>query len=350
MDTEVKSSNNNFYKILSLVLFLVLIGVLVYFMFFNKKETELEKPTEPEKPTEVGLVKYDKESYSCKVGEKILAVISTSHPTEVASVVSYTSKDSTVATIIEHPTESIDCIDCVAVQIICRKEGNTNLTAKNNYGATTSVPITVEKKEEVEEEPVGTIKFDKDSFSCVEGEKITATVEASGSKGEEDNIQFAKVESYKSIDDSVAVVEKHTYIGVSCTNCEQVQITCKKQGETKLLAKSTFGATVEVPIIVHEKSSISYDQESYSCKVGGTITAVIEALGSKGDKETMVFSQVASYDSSDRSIAKVTKHPNLAVNCINCTAVQITCKKKGKTTLKAESTFGDKTSVPITVK
>ena len=66
--------------------------------------------------------------------------------------------------------------------------------------------------------------------------------------------------------------------------------------------------------------------------------------------ELYKFATVSSYDSSDRSIATVAKHPTLAVNCIDCVAVQITCKKKGKTTLKATSSLGEKTSVPITVK
>ena len=351
METEVKNSNS-FYKILSLILFLVLIGVLVYFLFFNKKEDIQVTPQEPEKPIEKGRVYYDKDSYKCYEGEQIRALITATYPNDVAKVSEYNSDNTNVATISKHPTESVRCINCLVVQITCVKEGTTNLVAKSDRGATTSVPITVEKKEEV---AIGKISYDKETFSCHEGEKLTSIIKAEGSTGGEDGIKIATVASYNSSNLEVATVTKHPNLAVNCINCVAVEITCHKKGDATLTATSSLGAKTSVPINVDSSnivtnSSIEYEEKSYSCKVGEKITAVIKAHGEQKDGENVKFAMVSSYDSSDRSIATVTKHPNLAVNCINCVAVEITCKKEGKTTLKATSSFNDKTSVPITVK
>ena len=357
METEEKNSNNsnNFYKILSVLLFVALIIVLAYFLFFNKKEEEKPvTPPEPEKPVEKGTVYYDNDNYTCYEGEQITALITADHPSEVVKVSKYSSDDSNIATVSKHPTETVKCINCVSVQITCVKEGTTNLVAESDYGATTSVPIKVEKKQEQEvPESIGKISYDRDSFSCTEGEKITSVIKAEGNTGAEGNVIFATVDSYNSSNPDIATVTKHPTEAVNCINCVAVQITCKKKGETTLLAKSTLGAKTSVPIKVDTppvKSSIEYDQKSYSCKVGEKLTAIIKTHGEQKVGDSSRFAMVSSYDSSDRSIATVIKHPNLAVNCINCVAVQITCKKEGKTTLKATSSFNDKTSVPITVK
>lgn len=351
METEIKNSNS-FYKILSLILFIALIGVLAYFLFFNKKESTPEKPQEPETPVEKGLIHYDKDSYTCYEGEQIRALITASYPNGVAKIDEYSSDDINIATVSKHPTEAVRCIDCLVVQITCVKEGTTNLTAKSDHGATTSVPIKVEKKEEV---VVGSISYDKPSFSCGVGDKITSVIKAEGSVAEGDNVKIAMVSSYTSSDSSIATVTKHPNLAVNCVNCVAVEITCHKEGTATLTASSTLGATTSSMVTVNNESqvidsSIEYEEKSYSCNVGEKITTLIKAHGEQKEGELYKFATVSSYDSSDRSIATVTKHPNLAVNCIDCVAVQITCKKKGKTTLKATSSLGEKTSVPITVK
>ena len=281
-----------------------------------------------------GTISYEQTSYSCKAGEKISTIITATSNDASARVKSYTSTNTSIAKVEKHPTMVVKCINCVAVEISCLKEGKVSLTAESTKGATTSVPVNVVAKDK------GTISYEQTSYSCKAGEKIDTIITATNSD------DSARVKSYTTTNAAIAKVEKHPTMAVKCINCQAVQITCVKEGKVSLTAESTTGATTSVPVNVvasTNKGTISYEKSSYSCKAGEKIDAIITATNSDDS------ARVKSYSSSNTAIAKVEKHPTMAVKCINCQAVQITCLKTGNVTLSAESTTGATTSVPLTV-
>ena len=90
--------------------------------------------------------------YYCKVGETFTAKIQAYGKKTVnghvtfASVASYTSANTSIATISAHPTLVADCIDCFITQVKCKKAGTTKLSATNSFGASTSIGIEVTSK------------------------------------------------------------------------------------------------------------------------------------------------------------------------------------------------------------
>ena len=194
----------------------------------------------------------------------------------------------------------------------------------------------------LEETEIGTIHFDKDSYYCEAGKTFNTKITALGTE----STPGPTVKSFKTSDTSIATIEKHPTLSVNCINCTLVQVTCKKAGEVTLSATSSIGATTTSSVEVTEGiGSIDFDHDSYTCKEGETINTKITALGTP----SVIAPTVDSYTSSDTSVATIEKHPTLAVNCINCKAVQISCKKAGSSTLTATSSLGAVNTAKVTV-
>ena len=302
----------------------------------NGNKTTVERKIE-KKIQEKGTISFDQSSYTCKVGEKFDAVIEANSNDQTARVSSYNSNNANIATVVKHPTETLKCINCVAVQIECKTAGTTTLLATSNKGATTSVTVNVEQDEVIEEQ--GTIRYEQASYTCKAGEKIETIIKAEG------NNPSLGISSYDSNNTNIAVVYQNPNYAIKTPSQKAVIIECKTVGTTTLSATSTTGATTSVTVKVEniDKGNISFDQTSYTCKVGEKIDAVIEA---NNNDQT---ARVSTYKSNNENIATVIKHPTMAVKCINCVAVQIECKTAGTTTLSATSNKGATTSVTVKV-
>ena len=306
----------------------------------NGNKTTVERKIE-KKIQEKGTISFDQSSYTCKVGEKFDAVIEANSNDQTARVSSYNSNNANIATVVKHPTETLKCINCVAVQIECKTAGTTTLLATSNKGATTSVTVNVEQDEVIEEQ--GTIRYEQASYTCKAGEKIETIIKAEG------NNPSLGISSYDSNNTNIAVVYQNPNYAIKTPSQKAVIIECKTVGTTTLSATSTTGATTSVTVKVEkketteDKGNISFDQISYTCKVGEKIDAVIEA---NNNDQT---ARVSTYKSNNENIATVIKHPTMAVKCINCVAVQIECKTAGTTTLSATSNKGATTSVTVKV-
>ena len=290
--------------------------------------------TTTDQATGTGTITFDQSSFSCEEGEKLTTTI-TAGGSLNARVESYTSSNTSIATIEKHPTISVKCINCIAVQITCKKAGDVTLSAKSNEGAKTTAKVKVKSVEEK-------IFFDKSDYSCKAGEKVSATITAIGNF----RTKVPMVESFKSENDEIARIIKHPDYTIKCINCVAVQINCNKVGTTAISAVSTTGAKGRATVTVTEaeKAKISFDKSSYTCVAGEKIDTTITAVGSGDKVET-----VASYTSSNTSIATIEKHPDYTLKCINCVAVQITCKKSGTVTLTAKSSSGAKGTSTVKV-
>lgn len=283
-----------------------------------------------------GWVKYDKTSYSCKVGEVVDATITAGGSTVPAHITNYASNNANIATVEYGSTTGLvtNCSNCASVHITCKKTGSTTLTATSSTGASVSVSIKVEEADK------GWIKYDQTSYSCDAGEVIDTKITAGGSSIP------AHITNYASSDANIASVEYGTSTGLvtNCSNCAAVHITCKNSGTVTLTATSSTGATTASSVQVKENiGTISFDKTSYSCKVGQVIDTKITASG--------VLAHVQSYTSNNTSVATVEygTSTGLVTNCSNCAAVHITCKKAGTATLTAKSSRGATVSVPVTV-
>lgn len=177
-------------------------------------------------------ISFDKDSYTCKAGENITALITTSD----ATVSSFKSSDTSIATIIEHPYVVSRCPNCEDVLIYCLKDGNVTLSAVSSTGAETKVNLKVEKNPEDK-----SIKFDKDSYTCKVGEKITALITATDSTD-----MSVRVSSFSSSNTKLATIKEHPFLISRCPNCEDVEIECLNEGNVILSAKSSTGAETKV--------------------------------------------------------------------------------------------------------
>ena len=126
---------------------ILFIGLLVALFFITeddkKNKNELIAEIHNEK-----AVYYSKDSYKCKVGEIVeTTIIATSNleKDQVPSVSLYTSSDESIATVEKHPTMTLRCISCVAVQIKCLSPGTVTLKAESTLGVTGFAQLTVEE-------------------------------------------------------------------------------------------------------------------------------------------------------------------------------------------------------------
>ena len=91
------------------------------------------------------------------------------------------------------------------------------------------------------------IKFSKTSYSCNVGSSFFAMIEL---------VDYTdRIDSYKSNDAGMLKIEKSS-MQPSCP-CVAINVTCLKEGTTKLVAVSRNGVSVEVPVTVNKSSELN---------------------------------------------------------------------------------------------
>lgn len=281
-----------------------------------------------------GTIKFDRSSYNCNKGDKIAATITAASPNGLATVKSFKSLDTKIATIKKQTKYTLKCINCVAVEITCVGEGEVNLEAESSTGAKKKVAVRVSDY---------TINYDESEYVCEENQKMLTLLKAVGMSKEDRWISITK---YGSEDTDIATVKKHPTLAVKCIGCIALEIHCKKVGKTNAYAEATGGVTTKSKITVTNKGTISFDKPIFNCKEGEKIDVTVRTTGTS----TTPLAGIKSYTSSDTTIATVKKHPTNTLRCANCLLLQVTCKKEGVTSIKAESTLGAKTNSTISVK
>lgn len=178
-------------------------------------------------------VKYTQSSYSCEEGQTIDTMIRAYSSNGIATVTGFGSSNNRIATVEANPDLAVNCASCVAVRITCKKAGNVNLYAKSSDGVMNKTPIEVRPHED-------TVSFEKSSYSCLSGDSFTTMIRSTG---------MSSI-SYESRNTRVATIEANQGLQTNCINCTLVRITCKKPGTTRLVARSSLGATQSVRIRV----------------------------------------------------------------------------------------------------
>ena len=226
----------------------------------------------------------------------------------------------------------VNCLGCLVVRVVCKNNGTAKLTATSTSGATTSSSLTVSKD-------VGTISYEKSSYTCSAGDKIETLITAHSTD------LTAKVSGFGSSNVEVATIATSTTRYPNCSNCKAVVITCKKAGSVNLTAKSSTGATTNASVTVSVgKGTISFESASYSCKAGKSIETLVTAYNLSDPSV-----RVKSVSTSNVEIATVATSTTRYPNCSNCRAIKITCKKKGTVTLSATSTTGASGTAKVTI-
>lgn len=298
-------------------------------------------------------ISYAKDSYTCKPGATIETVIQASGK---SSVKSYSSSNTKVATIDTNTNSQVNCVNCLAVRIVCKNLGVTSLKAESSTGAKTTSSLSVknEQTESTQEvtpvtegstDPtktdIGRIYYENSHYSCNAGDTFETKITADGSS--DPNLSVA---NFTVSDSSIATIDTKTSIVYKCPNCKAVRVVCKKKGNVTLEAKSSTGATTKSSLTVNDTTqqdtgSVSFEKSSYSCNVGDTFETDITA--SPGT------SAVNYYATSDSSVATVDGNASYQNKCYNCKRVRVVCKKKGNITMKAGTTTGATTIVNLTV-
>ncbi len=95
-----------------------------------------------------GWIKFDKDGYTCEVGKTIDVIIKTGGLDTPSTIKTYASKDPSIATLEYGTTNNaaLECVDCMAAHITCKRVGTTSVTATSSSGATTSSSVTVKEK------------------------------------------------------------------------------------------------------------------------------------------------------------------------------------------------------------
>ena len=284
-----------------------------------------------------GTISFDQNSYSCYAGDVFETVITANGGPLSNTVKSFSSSDTSIATMDTNTSYQLKCPNCKVVRVLCKKVGNTKLNAVSSTGAKVSVNLTVSQAPE-------TISFAESNYTCEAGTSFETmiSVNSGGLPG--------TIKSYSTSDSTIATIDNNTSVQVNCYNCRIVRVVCKKNGNVKLYAESTNGATTTSNLTVKDAiSSISFEQNSYTCKAGQTFETVITAEGPINSSGNFVPSTVQSFSSSNTSLATIDTNTSYQLKCINCKVVRVVCKAAGSLKLKASSSTGATTSVNLKV-
>ena len=184
-----------------------------------------------------GTVKFAKTSITCSPGQTVKNILVWAYGGTNPRVKSYYSEDMSIATV----TASVGqpkCPNCKSIDVKCLKSGDVKLKAINGNGGQGQAYVHVDNN-------VGSISFDRASYTCKKGESFETVVTASY----DPVVGVSTVRSYYSSDSSIADVEKSSN-QVKCINCLNLLVTCKKAGNVSLTAISSRGAKKTVPLTV----------------------------------------------------------------------------------------------------
>ena len=306
----IEKRNKNIKKIIVVIICLV-IGIIIG-LIISKKSIE-EK------------VVYEKSEYTCKIGETIETEIKIIDGEESTVIEKFGLDNELVASIVELEKKGDGTRK---VQITCKNMGEANLTAETNSGKTTTSKLLVTEKDNI-------ISFEKDSYTCIEGETITTYVTGDYISG------------FTSSDDIIAEIKKSS-------NNENVEIKCKRMGHVDLTITSSDGKTSVVPLQVESKNSVvkptitasitptpivspsskpttneinvTFEKDIYTCKKGETIITYVNG------------GVIDMFSSSNPSIVEISKSRVQDLKC-PCTKIEIKCVASG--TVKVEATLSD---------
>lgn len=293
-----------------------------------KNETKTEEAPKPK-------VYFDQKEFNCYAGDDFATEVRTDviYGAEVPTIKSLNSGNTSILTVEKHPTLTSNCVGCTMIRVNCKSDGKTTIKATSSVNQSATAQVVVKKR------PAGTITFDKENYSCDEGQTITAMLNVRGG-------YYDDIKSYVSADRNIASLSPSATQD-NCVGCLKLDIKCYKAGNVTITATSKNGATVTSNVeVIRNVGSINFDKSSYTCKEGDTIKATITPIAKNGTNEAP---KVSSFSSSDTNLVKIAKNTDASAPCTGCEPVIITCKKEGSVELSAKNNFGATIKVPVTV-
>ncbi len=273
----------------------------------------------------VAHIQFGSPGYACTKGAKITTSITMESLVE-DSIVSYTSENTKVATVTKSSAQP-KCPGCVGIDINCIGTGTTNLVAQTANGGTATSAVTVNN---------GKVWFEKSTFTCTEGDTFEFLVRA-GRVTEDQDYVPVMVSEVTSSNTKGLSMRKPTMV-TECIDCTNYAVTCRKAGSYTLTAKNNLGATATATVQVNAASnSITFSPSSISCSAGKIVSVVI--------KYNPKLESV--YTITDPTIAKAVQS---GIQMNDSLSLDISCLKKGTTTLKYTLLNGYEKSLNITVK
>ena len=287
-------------------------------------------------PVDPGKVTV-KSSNVCIEGKTITETVTiTKASTGAQKLKSVTSSNTKVATVSikSQETNSKTNETKAKVEIKCVKEGKTSIKYTSEKGATASEDVTVNSSSTAAEE---TVKFEKESITCVKGKKISVVVTSSKSPFD--------INTLKSSDTKVATVAKDPTNTLKCINCMSLQVTCKEKGTATISIMNTKGAkgTAKVTVKSNEVSKgVKFEKSSYECDMSKKHTVEVEVTTSNAS--------ISSIESSSTKIATVKLGESSKVSGGVKYKAKVTCLQDGAVTLTAKDNTGAKATTKVTVK
>ena len=287
-------------------------------------------------PVDPGKVTV-KSSNVCIEGKTITETVKISKAsTGAQKLKSAKSSDSSIATVSikSQDTDKKTNETKAKVEIKCIKEGKVAINYTSEKGATASESVTVNSKSTAAEE---TVKFEKDSISCVKGKKISVVVTSSMSPFD--------INTLKSSDSKVASVAKDPTNTLKCINCMSIQVTCKEKGTATISIMNTKGAkgTAKVTVKSNEVSKgVKFEKSSYECDMSKKHTVEVEVTTSNAS--------ISSIESSSTKTATVKLGESSKVSGGVKYKAKVTCLQDGAVTLTAKDNTGAKATTKVTVK
>ena len=278
-----------------------------------------------------GTISFEENNYVCKAGQTFETVITAESSSNIATVKSYSSSNTNIASVDDNVSEVPMCINCKAIRVVCHKEGTVKLTATSSTGARTTAKLTVNQE-------LGTISFKERIYTCKAGQTFETVITAESSSN------IATVKSYSSNDTNIASVDDNVSEVPKCTNCKAIRVICHREGTVDLTATSSTGVRTTAKLTVtQDLGSISFKESSYSCKAGQSFETIITATNSSNN------ATVKTYESSNESIASIDDNVSEVPKCYNCKAIRVVCHKAGNVNLSAISSTGAQAIVKLTV-
>jgi len=219
-------------------------------------------------------------------------------------------------------------------EVKCIKAGTVNITITNTAGAKGVAKVTVKKAAS----KTG-MSFNKSSYSCEPGKKISATVELKNPK----NSDYIKTIS--SSNTAIAKVAKtgNQYGGGNSTTTsayQKITITCVKAGTVTLTATSNKGVKGTAKVTVAKaaaSSTIKFNESNYKC-----------VKGKKTNGQIVINNGTLKNVNSDNILVGYlsigSKKANGNGQVVSFT---ITCLKTGETKIHATDSNGKKATATV---
>ncbi len=294
--------------------------------------------------SEKGWIEYDRDSYTCAVGDKFNVTIKAGANNNIAAIKSIGVVNTDIATIEYGTIDGLltNCINCQKAHVTCKKAGNTKLKAESSLGATTTASLSVKKLGQV----ITSIKITNGNQRLNVGDTLKLNLEIKPDGGTSDYTWTSSNESVVSVDQNgkiKAIKAGHADITVYTTKMPYVGNTINvvvdpKEGSVDF-GKASGGNAQTVTACGGYYCFIA----QYQCNVGDTFSAVVTAYGK--DHPT-----IKSYKSSNTNVVTVNKHDSVQAKCINCLNLKIACKKEGNATLTVTNSSGGKGTIKVVVK